>query len=446
MSEPTPLGHPMRKHFQFTPTYTPLNHGSFGAFPNEVRTTLHHYQSLVESQPDTFLRYTYHPLLYQSRQAVASLFKVPVEEVVLVPNATTGINTVLRGMKWEEGDVIVYFETLYGAIEKTVAYIEETTKAAGEPIEAHWPIEDTELVQRLEDTIKKINSKDSTNRRVRMAIFDTVVSMPGVRAPFEQLTAKCRELGVLSMIDGAHGIGHIPLDLGQLRADFFTSNIHKWLFVPRGACALHVPIHNQHLIRSSLPTSWGFQPMPKPPNDSIEKPKEIINPLPASTQPPFIAMFDWVGTHDNISYLCVPSAISFRSTICGGEERIMSYCRMLALEGGDRAAEILGTEVMDNSTHSMRDCAFANIRLPLRIGEGNGMVREGDKMAVAQWLGVRGTEEWETYFAVVLYRQQWWWRFSAQIFLEVADAEWGARVLKGLCERIRGGEWLETKV
>ena len=227
MAEMIPFGHLMRRHFLFAENYTPLNHGSFGAFPKEVQSTSHHLQGLLESQPDTFIRYTYDPLLVNARAATASILNVPTQEVVFVPNATTGINTVLRGIVWEQGDVIVHFETVYGAIGKTVAYLVETTKVESQVIEARWPIDDDELVERFEKTIMKINADNEDKRRVRLAVFDTIISMPGVRMPFERLVAKCKELNVLSMVDGAHGIGHIPLDLGKLKPDFFVSNMHK---------------------------------------------------------------------------------------------------------------------------------------------------------------------------------------------------------------------------
>ena len=226
MAQVTPFGHSMRKHF-LSGSHCNLNHGSFGTFPEEVRSTLNEYRRNLESQPDIFIRYTYFPLLQKAREATASLLNVPVDEVVFMPNATTGINTVLRGMKFEDGDVIVHFETVYGAIEKTVAYLVETTMVESEAIDARWPIEDDALLQQFEETIVKLNTESGGKRKVRLAILDTVVSMPGVRLPFERLIAKCKELNVLSMVDGAHGAGQIPLDLGTLKPDFFVSNLHK---------------------------------------------------------------------------------------------------------------------------------------------------------------------------------------------------------------------------
>ena len=228
--EHTPFGASMRQHFQFAPSHRPLNHGSFGTYPRPVLHQLKQFHVDTEQRPDKFIRYTYPRLLDKSRQAVAETLHVPEGEVVFVPNATTAINTVLRALVYKKGDVIVHFATVYGAVEKTIRYIVETTEAEAFNIDVKYPIGDDELVKVFEDTIEKVNKAG----KVKLAVFDTVSSMPGVRMPFERLTEVCKKREVLSMLDGAHGVGHIPLDLGALGADFFTSNCHKWVasFLP----------------------------------------------------------------------------------------------------------------------------------------------------------------------------------------------------------------------
>jgi selenocysteine lyase/cysteine desulfurase len=146
------------------------------------------------------------------------------ETLVFVPNATTGINTVLRNLTFQPGEHILYFTTIYGACEKTVSYITETTPAQSIKIAYTYPLEDDWLISEFKSKVAEV---EKTGGKVKIAIFDTVVSMPGVRMPFERLTAACKELGVLSCIDGAHGVGHVDLDLGKLDPDFFVSNCHK---------------------------------------------------------------------------------------------------------------------------------------------------------------------------------------------------------------------------
>ena len=96
-------------HFNFDKTYTPMNHGSFGTFPKIVRDRQRELQDLTEARPDAFLRYTYPDLLEKSRRTVAPLLGVSMDEVVFVPNATTGVNTVLRNLVYRKGDVILHF-------------------------------------------------------------------------------------------------------------------------------------------------------------------------------------------------------------------------------------------------------------------------------------------------------------------------------------------------
>ena len=199
--------------------------GSFGTYPAQVKHALRKYQDELEARPDSFIRYTQGELLDESRLATAKILNVPVQEVVFVKNATTGVNTILRNLSYEEGDVIIYFATIYGAIEKMITSLTETTPLQARKVDYTCPISHQALVQKFRDVVEQARSE---GLNVKVAVYDTVTSLPGMRFPFEELTRVCKDEGIFSVIDGAHGIGHIPLDLKELQPDFFTSNLHKY--------------------------------------------------------------------------------------------------------------------------------------------------------------------------------------------------------------------------
>jgi selenocysteine lyase/cysteine desulfurase len=226
MTRKVPFGRQMRdSHFQFSPSYTPLNHGSYGAYPRFVQDKQNEFTKLAAERPDTFIVFDLPNLIDESREAVAPLLGVPVDEVVFVPNATTGVNTVLRNLKFEEGDVVLHFSTIYGACEKTLASISELTPLRCESIVLEYPIENVEILRRFREAVVRLREE---GRNVKLAMFDTVLTFPGARMPWEDLVAACKKLRILSLIDGAHGIGQIDLThLGKVGPDFFVSNCHK---------------------------------------------------------------------------------------------------------------------------------------------------------------------------------------------------------------------------
>ncbi|KAH8602091.1 pyridoxal phosphate-dependent transferase [Bisporella sp. PMI_857] len=428
--ERTPFGKEMLKHFPLDPRYKNLNHGSYGNFPTAIRDKQREYQDLCESAPDPFIRFILPKLLDESRQTVAKFLNAPIEAIVYVMNATTGVNTVLRSLIPNEdgNDEILYFSIIYEACEKTVEYVCESTKDLFKKrkIKLPCPSEDVATINLFKNAIKTSRAE---GRNPRVAIFDTISSMPGLRLPFEELTAVCREEGILSLIDGAHGIGHIPIDLTALDPDFFVSNCHKWLHVPRACAVFYVPVRNQHLIRSSLPTSHGFVP-----REGLENPSAY-----EQDKSRFVNEFQWVGTMDGTAYLVVPEAIKWREQVCGGESAIINYTVDLTRKAGSLVAGILGTEVMDNSTHTLTNCNLINVVLPLTASPEkiNGFQTIDPKVAskAINWIEKTVAEEYKTYIAIIYFQGEWIVRFSGQVYLELSDFEWAGHALKDVCER-----------
>lgn len=207
----------------------------------------------------------------------------------------------------------------------------------------------------------------------------------------------------------------------------------RWLYVPRGCAILYVPKCNQHLIRTSLPTSHGFVPIPR-------EGCTIHSPFPAAKGTPFTNLFTFGATMDNSPYLCVNEALRFRKEVCGGEEKIYNYCTKLAADGGRRMAEILGTNVMDEPGSD--DCFFANIRLPVNLANQGTKLDEQNAVKIAGWIAEMLAGEHDTFVGIYLHGGNLWARLSAQIYLDLEDIVKGAKALKVLCRRVLSGEYL----
>lgn len=158
--EATTFGQGTRdEHFAFDPAYTPLNHGSYGAFPTAIRNHQRALQDRIEARSDPYIRFTIPELLQRSRIGAATLLGAFIDDVVFVPNATTAVNTVLRNLRFIEGDTILYFCTAYGACEKAIQYVCETTPVECRCIDVTFPIDDALLIQLLRNAIQRVRQQ-----------------------------------------------------------------------------------------------------------------------------------------------------------------------------------------------------------------------------------------------------------------------------------------------
>lgn len=369
------------------------------------------------------------------------MVNAPLETVVFVGNATDGVNTVLRNLKWDDDgkDVILSFGTVYEACGKSADYLVEyyEPKLEHRGVEITYPLEDEEIIDAFRKAVKQVQDD---GKRAKVCIFDVVTSRPGVVFPWIEMIKMCKELGVMSLVDGAQGIGMVHLDLSAADPDFFVSNCHKWLHAPRGCAVFYTPVRNQHILRTTLATSHGF----------IPKQVQRTTPLPPSSKSAFVNSFEFVGTKDNSPYLCVKDSIQWRRDVCGGEDKILSYLWDLNKKGIKIVADALGTTSLDNSKGTMTNCAMGNVALPVWVGEkGEGakdtdvVVPVEDKNTVFLWIAETLMKDYKTFLSRFFIGNRYWVRISAQIYLGLEDYEAAGRILKELSERIGKKEYLK---
>jgi selenocysteine lyase/cysteine desulfurase len=85
-----------------------------GTYPKAVQTALHSYQALAESNPDLWMRIDVHEELLKVRKLLAKLLITSEKDIVMIPNATSGMNAIFRSMVFRHGERILHFSTIYG--------------------------------------------------------------------------------------------------------------------------------------------------------------------------------------------------------------------------------------------------------------------------------------------------------------------------------------------
>lgn len=354
---------------------------------------------------------------------------------------------MLRNLVWNPDgkDVIVSFNTIYDACARAedflVDYFEGKVNVREIPL--NYPLEDDEVLSAFRNEVEKLESE---GKRARVALFDVVTSNPGLVFPWEKMVAACRELGVISLVDGAQGIGMVHLDVSKANPDFFVSNCHKWLHTPRGCAVFHVPVRNQHLLPTTLATARGYVP-----KKSEREGRTQPMPDDGTGKSRFVRNFEWVGTRDDSPFLCVKDAIAWRRDVLGGEDRIISYLWDLNKKGIKHVAQTLGTIHLENKVESLTNCGMANVALPLWVGdkgkekapEGQTVLSSEDAPKAFNWMQGKLFDDYKTFMALWVRWDRFWVRISAQVYLGMGDYEFAGRTLKELSERVSKGEFRE---
>ncbi|RCK61007.1 Hercynylcysteine sulfoxide lyase [Candida viswanathii] len=391
-----PFGKQFRETYftSLSPDLIPVNHGSSGAIPTPAAESyIRKFQS-VNQFPDKFFRVEKEKAYVDSLKCVAEVFSCDYHDLALLDNATTAVNTVLRGLSFQPGDVFVYHSTCFGACKETMKYMEANHGIKLVEIELLYPTTQKEIVAKFREVFEKYLPK--------LCLFDVISSMPAMLLPYVELTELCKDFHVLSLVDGSHSVGTINPDLSALKPDFFVSLLHKWYFVPRPCCVMYVnPIHHATI-----------QPFP-------------VYKYSNGRDSTLIDKFSFWTTRNHIPIAIIPEVHKFRNEVCRGELQIYEYCHELAVKVGKLLSERWGTSYLSNE---MQITTMVNVEVPFEVIDNWKDIE--DQIA-------RELVDKNAFIPSVVHNGKLYARFSAQIYTELEDFSKAGKVLMDVLDRFK---------
>lgn len=304
----------IKKHFLLDPNVIFLNHGSFGATPRIVFDDYQNWQYKLEQQPVRFIIRELFGHLKNARQKLGDYLCALADDLVLIPNATFGVNILARSLKLEENDEILTSDHEYGACDNAWTLCCQKTGASLVHQAIPLPIVSSE------ETVDLFWR--GVTPRTKVIFISHITSPTALCFPVDEICKRARAAGIITVIDGAHAPGQMPLNLEALDADFYIGNCHKWMLGAKGAGFLYAKKKMQDMIEP-LVVSWGWGK-----NSSY------------TTGSKFLDNLEWWGTKDPAASLSVPAAIQFQKE--HDWPSVRQQCNTLLLEALQRIRELTG--------------------------------------------------------------------------------------------------------
>ena len=284
ISSSTDTDSPLRSLFLLDPDLAFLNHGSFGACPRPVFENYVEWIRHFESSPVKYHARNFQEIMLGARTALGRFINVVPNDVVYVTNATVAVNIVAKSLQLGPGDELLTTDHEYGACNRTWELLRRKQGFDVSRITIPTPVSTSQ------DIVERVVA--GFTERTKALFISHITSPTALIFPIAEICQRAREHGIITVVDGAHAIGQIPLDLQKIDPDFYTSNLHKWLCAPKGSAFLYARPDVQERL-DPLVVSWGWEPAV--PVDST-----------------FIAHHEYQGTREVAPFLATESALAFR--------------------------------------------------------------------------------------------------------------------------------------
>ena len=296
------------------PEITYLNFGAYGSCPAPVFENYQNWQLELEREPAQFIGFNGPSYLKKSREALAAFINCNADDIVYVSNPSYAINIIAKSLILNKGDEVLSTNLEYGALDRTWNFYCSKAGAVYRRQSIELPLVSKD--QFISDFYKGLSEK------TKVVFLGQITSATALIFPVKEICEIARAKGLMTIIDGAHVPGHIPLDISALKPDIYTGTCHKWMCTPKGCSFLYVKKELQDLF-DPLVISWGYQAR-----------------YPSASQ--FLDYHQMQGTRDFSAFLTVPKAIGFMKE--NQWDKVAADCRGLAHKNYERFCALMNSK------------------------------------------------------------------------------------------------------
>lgn len=317
----------VRAEFLLDPHVAYMNNGTLGPTPRPVLYALiERYQQLArETGPTNSLL---NEETEEVRKKAAAFIGANEDEVAITRNTTEGMNFIANGLDMKAGDeVLMTFHEHPGGFNPWRLKAKRHGIVVKE-VKFPLPLASPDVVLNL--------FNDAITPRTKVLSVSHITYQTGTGMPVKQLAALARSKGILTVIDAAHPLGMMQLDMHDLGIDYYAMSPHKWLDAPTGTGFLYMRRESQDQVWPTVVTSgW----------DDPKRGASRYDRLSQRSTPLIVAS----GT-----------AMDFQSRI--GSERIEQRCRALHARLREKVSALPGVQIY-TSPHPELHCALLGLSL-----------------------------------------------------------------------------------
>lgn len=304
----------MKSQFLLDPNITFLNHGSFGACPKPIFEEYQRLQLELENEPVFFIQKKQAAYLKIAKESLAKYMGCQANDFFFTPNPTFAVNTIMRSLDLKEGDEILSTNHEYGAMDRTWNFY--CKKSGAKYIRQNISLPVVSKEQILEEFWSGYTSK------TKIIFLNQISSATGLIFPVKEICDKARDLGLITIIDGAHVLGQMDLNIAELNPDFYTGTLHKWMLAPKGSSFLYVKKDFQEML-DPLVVGWGYESV-----------------SPGESQ--FLDYQEFQGTREISAFLSTPKVIEFLED--NDWKTKAKECRNIVRNNYQRFCDLLNTK------------------------------------------------------------------------------------------------------